>query len=290
MPGHPVSRCAPSAGSSPITPAVGHRVGSPGRAPLGLEASPPLRASPPACRPPSASDGTGAGGGAPGALLCAPAPHRPSIGRPRQVRHRAPRRLSRDALAIGGANVPNVSRSCADACTPTTRAAPRRKPPRSAETRPCSQGTTAPLATRASVALRQSSRGQVGRPRARPARPYHRVERAPRRGGPAARVEGIDEALGQRGAAAEPRSGGQWRRSERGLGRVGGVVRREASRRARHHREGYERMAFGALVGTLRAARAPRSAPRCSHDRLLRGLSGLRRAAAHRRELTHLNN
>ena len=39
-------------------------------------------------------------------------------------------------------------------------------------------------------------------------------------------------------------------------------------------------MALGSLVGTLRAARAPRDAPRRSHDRLLRGLSGLRRAAA----------
>jgi DNA invertase Pin-like site-specific DNA recombinase len=81
--------------------------------------------------------------------------------------------------------------------------------------------TTAHLAKRAYIYIRQSSLAQVIRHRESTDLQYQLVERATQLGWPSDRVEVIDEDLGKSGASAEHRSGFQLLMSEIGLGRVG---------------------------------------------------------------------
>jgi DNA invertase Pin-like site-specific DNA recombinase len=145
----------------------------------------------------------------------------------------------------------------------------------SVETAACSKVTTAHLAKRAYVYIRQSSLAQGIHHRERTDIQYQRVKRATQLGWPSDRVEVIDEDLGKRGASAEHRSGFQWLMSASGLGRVGFGCSLDASRLARNKSEWYQLRELGAIVGTLIADREQLYAPRLDHDRLLLGLSGM---------------
>jgi len=140
--------------------------------------------------------------------------------------------------------------------------------------------TETPRATLAEVSRRQSPPGPRVRHRERPPRPEARVERAVALGWPAPRGQMIDEDLAQRGAQAEPRFGFPPRFAARSLGRVGLVRSWEAARLARNRTDWSRLRAVGSICGARMAEAELIDDPGQSHDRWLRGLAGMMRAAA----------
>jgi DNA invertase Pin-like site-specific DNA recombinase len=135
--------------------------------------------------------------------------------------------------------------------------------------------TTAHQAKRAYVYVRQSSLSQVTRHGESTELQYRLVERAVALGWPRERVHIIDEDLGKSAACAEQRPGFQPLIAEIGLARVGMVLSLDASRLARNNSDWHRLIELCALFGTLIADGEQLYDPRCYHDRLLLGLSGM---------------
>lgn len=133
---------------------------------------------------------------------------------------------------------------------------------------PCHQ------ARQAIVYIRQSTPKQVRVNRAGQANQYALVDRAIALGWARARVQVIDDDLGQSGRDSE-RPGFRALVSAVSLGQVGLVLAYEASRLARNNTDWYRLLDLAALVDTLIADVDGVFDPRLYHDRLLLGLQGM---------------
>jgi DNA invertase Pin-like site-specific DNA recombinase len=136
----------------------------------------------------------------------------------------------------------------------------------------------------ASVYVRQSSLNQVRHHGESTDMQYQLVERAVHLGWPRDRVHRVDDDLGKSAVSAEQRQGFQFLMAEIGRGRVGLVMRLDASRLSRNNSDWYRLIERCSMCGVLIADGEQLYDPRASHDRLLLGLSGMRSEA----ELHHL--
>lgn len=135
--------------------------------------------------------------------------------------------------------------------------------------------TTAHLAKRAYVYVRQSSLSQVMRHAESTNLQYGLAERAAQLGWPADRIEVIDEDLGKSGTSVEARQGFQHLLAEIGLGKAGIVLSLDASRLSRNNADWYQLLELCSLFGVLLADTETLYDPRLYADRLLLGLSGM---------------
>jgi DNA invertase Pin-like site-specific DNA recombinase len=152
------------------------------------------------------------------------------------------------------------------------------------DTLPHTKVTATHWAKLASVYVRQSSLHQVRHHGESTDMQYQLVERAVHLGWPRDRVHLVEDDLGKSAVSAEQRQGFQFLMAEIGLGRVGLVMRLDASRLSRNNRDWYRLIALCAMFGVLIADGERLYDPRAYHDRLLLGLSGMRSEA----ELHHL--
>lgn len=134
--------------------------------------------------------------------------------------------------------------------------------------------TPAHYERQALVYVRQSTPQQVREHRASQANQYALADRAVALGWVRARVQVIDDDLGQSGRDSE-RPGFQSLVSAVSLGQVGIVLAFDASRLARNNTDWYRLLDLAALVGTLIADVDGVFDPRLYHDRLLLGLQGM---------------
>lgn len=134
--------------------------------------------------------------------------------------------------------------------------------------------TSAHLARRAYVYVRQSSPKQVRENLESQALQYQLAERAVALGWPRAHVEVIDADQGQSGAEAAERRGFQYLVGEVSLGHAGIVLALEVSRLARNGRDWYQLLELCALFDTRLADAEGLYDPRQYNDRLLLGLKG----------------
>lgn len=135
--------------------------------------------------------------------------------------------------------------------------------------------TTAQLAKRAYVYVRQSTAGQVRQHQESTQLQYRLVNRASSLGWPRDRIEVIDDDLGKSGASSDGRHGFQHLIAEIGLGKAGLVISLDASRLARNNRDWHQLLELCSLFGVLIADGERLYDPRTYHDRLLLGLSGI---------------
>jgi DNA invertase Pin-like site-specific DNA recombinase len=144
--------------------------------------------------------------------------------------------------------------------------------------------STIHLSKIAYVYLRQSSFGQLKQNQESTSLQYQLANRAILLGWPQERVQIIDEDLGKSGKFTEDRSGFQYLIAEIGLGKAGLVISLDSSRLARNNTDWYQLLELCSLFGVLIADAERLYDPRCYHDRLLLGLSGMMSEA----ELHHL--
>ena len=133
--------------------------------------------------------------------------------------------------------------------------------------------TSAHLARRAVIYVRQSTVDQVANNLESQRRQYALADRAVALGWQRATVDVIDDHLGVSGSGVA-RSGFDRLVAEVGLGRVGIVLAIEVSRLARNNRDWYHLLDLCALVDTLIGDADGLYHPGVFNDRLLLGLKG----------------
>ena len=137
------------------------------------------------------------------------------------------------------------------------------------------QITSAHLARKAAIYIRQSSPGQVLHNKESQRLQYGLAERAVSLGWPRSQVMVIDEDLGVSGRGGGiTRLGFERLVAEVGLGHIGIVVSIEVSRMARNNRDWYHLLDLCALVDTVVADADGLYHPGVFNDRLLLGLKG----------------
>ena len=125
------------------------------------------------------------------------------------------------------------------------------------------------------VYVRQSTVQQIERHQESTRLQYGLVERAQHLGWAPARVQVIDDDLGQSGRSVVGRPGFQRLVAEVSLNHVGLVIGLEMSRLARSCRDWYQLLEICAMFGTLIADLDGVYDPSEYHDRLLLGLHGM---------------
>jgi DNA invertase Pin-like site-specific DNA recombinase len=125
------------------------------------------------------------------------------------------------------------------------------------------------------VDVRQSSLNQVRHHGESTDMQYRLVERAVHLGWPRDRVHLVDDDLGKSAVSAEHRQGLQFLMAAIGLGRVGLVMRLDASRLSRNNSDCYRLIELCSMFGGLIADGERLYDPRAYHDRWLLGLSGM---------------
>ena len=130
------------------------------------------------------------------------------------------------------------------------------------------------LDRRAAVYLRQSTLKQVHENRESTARQYALRQRALDLGWPDARVDVIDDDLGQSGSSTERRTGFQRLAEEVAHGRVGAIFALEVSRLSRSSADWHRLLDLCGLADVVIADEQAVYTPRDYNDRLLLGLKG----------------
>jgi DNA invertase Pin-like site-specific DNA recombinase len=130
------------------------------------------------------------------------------------------------------------------------------------------------LGRQAIIYVRQSTFLQVRQHTGSTTRQYDLQHRAQELGWPQANILVIDQDQGQSGASATTREGFQWLVAEVGLGHVGAIFCREASRLARSCSDWYRLLEICALSQTLVIDEEGLYDPGFYNDRLLLGFKG----------------